>query len=101
MAEWLPIETAPKDGTCVLLYVPKGVERGNYEDTPESIVSLTLGWFGRTADRGVPGVWCSDQVAVETFQGSEWTGSWDEKEWRIVTPTHWMPLPVPPPAIEE
>lgn len=97
MREWESIETAPRDGTCVLLYVPDGVEREGYEPVPEPIKNVTLGWFGYTADRGRPDVWCSDQVDVETYSGSELTGSWNEYEWRYVVPTHWQPLPAPPP----
>lgn len=96
MSEWQPIDSAPKDGSVVMLFVPKGVEREGYIDPPEEIKNLTFGWFGYTADRGKKDVWICDQVVADTFHGSEWTGSWTEYEWLEVTPTHWMPVPHTP-----
>lgn len=93
---WQPIDTAPMDGTVVLLFVPKGVDRDGYEQPPVDAKNITLGWFGQTADRGRSRVWCSDQVVTDTFHGSEMTGSWTEYEWLEVEPTHWQPLPPPP-----
>jgi hypothetical protein len=64
--EWQPIETAPKDGTRVLVYV---------EPFGSLIGSNTFNLFGRTSgDRWYcDGVWLDGSV-----------------------PTHWMPLPEPP-----
>lgn len=71
MSEWQPIETAPKDGTAVLLYSPRmpGLdigrwydERGPSSDDP----GHPDGWFG----------------FIFTPWGTE--------------PTHWMPLPASP-----
>lgn len=56
---WRPIESAPKDGSSVLLFVPSYQCVGSWLNTIEG------------------GEWCS--------------GEWD------VEPTHWMPLPSPPP----
>jgi hypothetical protein len=101
MADWQPIDTAPKDGTVVLLYVPEGIDRPGYEAPPWPLYRVTLGWFGRTADRGYANVWCCDQVQVETFHGSDYTGSWNEYEWLRITPKQWMPLPDPPESESE
>ena len=64
--EWQPIETAPKDGTLVLVWD---------EDTGGAFAAQFLvevtGW-------GNPGEWM------------DWHGM------RLLQPTHWMPLPDPP-----
>lgn len=67
---WQPIETAPKDMTQVLGYV----ENGYVED---SVVVMC--WF----------TYANGRACWETVDG--------ESE---VDPTHWMPLPNPPPAKE-
>jgi len=68
MSEWQSIETAPKDGSAVLL-------------------------------------WCGEGLLFEPFQcvgrfrrEETWTGWVDVYEGvDLTTPTHWMPLPAPPP----
>ncbi len=72
---WLPIETAPKDGTKILaLCHPTFVESGK----PMSFSYINVVWW--RADR---------------FKDSQW-------KWRhslndsAAEPTHWMPLPEPP-----
>lgn len=78
MSEWQPIETAPKDGTEVLV----GVD-------------IATVWIVRNAsfvreDDWVPRGGCGDgwwaynnSVTQEMLEG-------------IYEPTHWMPLPEPP-----
>lgn len=68
---WLPIETAPKDGTEVLLFCP--------DDQPQ-IVSCKY-WLGYS-----PGwMFTDDTLANIAEEGPE-------------NPTHWQPLPEPPGA---
>lgn len=67
MAEWQPIETAPKDGRDVLLWIPAD------EESPRK-----GRWEKLLDDPSRPHRWC---VAY----------GWCED-----TPTHWMPLPSPP-----
>ena len=76
MSEWHPIETAPKDGTRVLLYRPGGwastrVVVGSYSDE-------------RYHPRPRP-YWTHD---LERVEGKAIT--------RQNQPTRWMPLPEPP-----
>ena len=65
MSGWQPIETAPKDGTRVIL----GNPNNPYGEWP-------------------------------------FMGEFDAGKWRIhidgqtIDPTHWMPLPEPPPTVE-
>lgn len=76
MSEWQPIETAPKDKT-LLLY---GRQVGGSKDD-------LAGWDGNIVASGywdgIDGSWC--------VTGSTWRGP-------FIGPTHWMPLPEPPPA---
>ena len=70
---WMPIETAPRDGTEVLLFTP------GTEDE-----ALLAG---------------HDEPAPYTFIGlfdakGEWVTAESELNW--YTPTHWLPLPEPP-----
>ncbi|WP_367079153.1 DUF551 domain-containing protein [Luteitalea sp.] len=67
---WQPIETAPKDGTPVLVYFP---EIGVWE----------VRWSTDVFDDGF---WC---VSDNKFEDRPLRG------W-IENPTHWMPLPAPP-----
>lgn len=73
MTDWQPIETAPKDGTRILLlgkeYGEPKVSIGAYQDNK---------------------VW-SDESST-TDDGYGWYG---HDNWSP-TPTHWMPLPEPP-----
>ena len=78
--EWQPIETAPKDGTAVLLWGLWAGEINGPDETPR----VDIGQFtdGRS-----------------DYAGNDW--------WQLLTgdayacwmqPTHWMPLPPPPAA---
>ena len=65
--EWFPIESAPKDGTKLLLYIGEGVE-------PFQVV----GYF--------------DKDNQDKFHG--WVDVYDGID--LPLPTHYMPLPHPP-----
>lgn len=71
--EWMPIETAPRDGTPLLLYRP---------------------WDDKTMDAGYPGpIWHSAGWGKSAFPGDTFRG-----EATYGKPTHWRPLPAPPRA---
>lgn len=77
MSEWKQIETAPKDGTSILLYSSKE--------------PITEGWFETSLEWGRP---CNS-----------WTNGWETSNgcdvgYNRLYPTHWMPLPPPPNASE-
>lgn len=63
---WLPIESAPKDGTPVMLAI------GSY---PADVV---IGWWNENI--------CADNKP----------GAWMYRGWKLATPTHWMPTAPPP-----
>ena len=79
MAEWQPIETAPKDGTWIL-----GINnRGN-----QAVIiwqDLALGWSGKMR----PG-W------IHPFSDGRLSSFWNGGCGSVAT--HWMPLPEPPDA---
>lgn len=70
MSEWMPIETAPRDWTDVILYVPD-------EDDCSGSRGVVKGWYSMR-DGGFD-CWMS----YESNSGE-------------VYPTHWQPLPFPP-----
>ena len=73
MSMWQPIETAPRDGTSILVccssFDPIWGIASWYSDNREYPAGLPEGWM----------MW---------HQGTE--------EQRHTWPTHWMPLPAPP-----
>jgi len=71
LLDWQPIATAPKDGTAVLGYFPG---RRGYVARQDVVPIHWSGWGG--------GVW-------EDVNGGKPSAE----------PTHWMPLPDPPPPL--
>lgn len=78
MSEWQPIETAPKDGTKILVACAYGgVEISE---------------------------WCElERFHWEHVDGNLWRKVEEEPScfWNSNHPTHWMPLPPPPPSTKE
>lgn len=79
MREWLPIKTAPKDGTRIdLLYpYPRGRTINCFWKG-----ELGIGWAWLQPTFGPDGVLPEDQ--------------WDMGCYLNLEPTHWMPIPPPP-----
>lgn len=97
MSDWQPIETAPKDGTVILVYSPEAV------DVDEHVRR----WPERSTLNVVQARWCAPQYPDEEGgwyapMFSLYFGPWDDPSTDIdpvdVTPTHWQPLPAPPEA---
>lgn len=82
--DWQPIETAPRDGTRVIV-------------TPGDAMDATIGWYeGRKGvsftSRGP--IEFSGWVSLEQWCGMEYGDCISEH--LDIWPTHWMPLPEPP-----
>jgi hypothetical protein len=70
---WQPIETAPRDGTRVLVWMPKAAEPFIASWDTQKYHKRPQPYWRSTMNLGV---------------------SWD----RMRQPTHWQPLPPPPDA---
>ncbi len=82
---WQPIETAPKDGTDVMLSNGKSVSVGSWLHQ-EPVIRERRDLDGRYID----------QDEFDGFEGwVDWGGGMQP------APTHWMPLPPPPGGIGE
>lgn len=80
MSEWQPIETAPKDGTWIMVAgtVWAG-EVGGVARNANPEVSIANYTSGKS---DYPGDWWNEA-------GGDYYATWCQ-------PTHWMPLPPPP-----
>ena len=75
MSHWQPIETAPRDGTIILLYAKPTVVAGRWSDAGTGKYPWDF-LDGETSD---PEAW-----PLNAMHDNEYG------------PTHWMPLPEPP-----
>jgi hypothetical protein len=78
---WQKIETAPKDGTAILLYEP--AEPGKYPKLHEGVRR------GELLCMGI-GLWHWPDMDLP-----HWADAFDHDK-LMDEPTHWMPLPPPP-----
>lgn len=85
MTEWKPIETAPKNGTFVLLHVPDGA----LESGP-----VTIGTYFNAEERDERGRFKKGEFVYAHWTG--WLGMDGDTRPSWCNPTHWMPLPSPP-----
>lgn len=80
--EWQPIETAPRDGTAVLVMrdIWPGTNSGKAEECNGHNTYVAEWWAG---ERDGAGAWICYMDAIQDPECP-------------VEPTHWMPLPAPP-----
>ena len=76
MSEWQPIETAPKDGSYILIAGEGRVTIGFYHEDK-----------GKTLIADAKPYW-------QDYDRSYWDRFETDDSW--FAPTHWMPLPEPP-----
>lgn len=86
--QWMPIETAPRDGTEIFAYLP---EEGN-------LVGVQMYFISREH--------CQKEYDDPDYMEEGWYVSYCYDNWNSyqdisLKPTHWMPLPAPPQAGEE
>jgi hypothetical protein len=86
--KWQPIETAPRDGSAILLWLKSAPDR-NY---------IVMG----ICDNHAIGFWQYDRwqsIEVEDAgsMGGEMTGWMSDWCSLDLNPSHWMPLPTAPP----
>ena len=80
MTEWQPIETAPKNGTRILVYYNGPTFKGRWHEGNISGVGEVEWWEG----------WYNEKI-------NGWMiANCDEEYGYFVEATHWMPLPEPP-----
>lgn len=73
MSDWKPIDTAPRDGTHVLVFIPLA--------------------------RRIEIAFCHGEMPKRSGFSGWATNEGDLTE--EAAPTHWMPLPEPPPALPD
>ena len=77
MSEWRDISTAPKDGTLVDLWC---INHLRWDKAGQRVTSVSWG-------------------AVSDWMGNE-RQDWQHGHGEDFEPTHWMPLPAPPAAMD-
>jgi hypothetical protein len=82
---WLPIESAPKDGTMILLAIEPVDEGYLLGWNPERLITQIIGWWGYSE-------WTSHLMEEGTADTEGHSSAYQIK----IKPTHWQPLPDPP-----
>jgi hypothetical protein len=93
-AGWMPIETAPRDGTDVLLYAPAG----EWEGKPTEARTTVGHWTTDDECRRQIGDCGGECRCPEYDEIDPYWLSWDGGFLPELPPTHWMPLPPAPGA---
>lgn len=102
--EWQPIATAPKDGTCLLVWCQhKGAPNSISEQEEWGVYHAHFEVFYPRDFIGISGVTIA-RWGGEFVSGPHDIPAWwfeDEDFEKPVNPTHWLPLPAAPANAEE
>lgn len=94
---WSSIESAPKDGSTILVSLPGEIRHeGSYWEDKARHVTLAQWSSEAVWLEGREGCW----IAIDSREGFSYGGethSFSYIECQEVQPTHWMPLPEPQP----
>jgi hypothetical protein len=99
VSEWQPIETAPRDGTRIDLWLVDEKGDGHREPDAYWVTDRYVddyrrsrgkrdGWFAPNNDYDGMDGWCDQPPTANTHTGVVY----------FTQPTHWMPPPPPPAA---
>jgi hypothetical protein len=91
MSNWQPIETAPKDGKPILLWLDPPLEANAAIGWLPCDLTVVVGWHDDDLDFGASGWKCG--ICYEGCGDSY--GNCPAVDIDL-TPTHWMPHPEPP-----
>lgn len=100
-SDWQPIETAPRDGNRLLLYVPKKIF--TKRNSLITINSMNLIGYWRNLDDENIDHLRPRVINILKKEHGCWTNQPVKKGIMPIVgiPTHWMPLPQPPKQEEE
>lgn len=97
LAEWQPIETAPKDGSWVWVYVPAvSIPKNNGKRQLLKERQLSARWHKYENKPNAMHPWPSHAIALGEKFGGLWSTHTNGRKPISGMPTHWRPLPDSP-----
>lgn len=104
MMEWKTIDSAPKDGTKVILFCSYTVKRNKGEcDKILNKSYMCMGFWQELPDLSNKKFDCMNQnkKRLLSMHNGYWSAHFKGEKPLSQLPTHWMPLPAPPQEQEE
>lgn len=103
MSEWMPIGTAPKDGTHIVAWCNHAADPYHLDDRHLTTYGAHVEGLSHVDDGPCVVVW-GGAIELGDDEGGGYIPDWwfrvgSEFE-EAANPTHWMPLPPPPKDIQ-